>query len=61
MRAKTARELDSELAWQAREVAQLAKGKHAWARKAYVVIVACLAAWAIAPIALSFVGRRGID
>jgi hypothetical protein len=55
VRAKSAAELEREVAHQAWEVARIAAKKHRWARRAYGTVIAFLIAWVAARVALSFV------
>jgi Family of unknown function (DUF5706) len=55
VRAKTASQLESELANQAWEVAQIARRKHTWARRGYYAVIGFLVAWVLARVALTFV------
>jgi Family of unknown function (DUF5706) len=54
VRACSRGDLETELLDQAWEIARVARHKLEWARKAYLAVVAFLAAWAVARIALSF-------
>lgn len=56
VRSRTAAELQAELAEQAWEIAVIARHKLRWARNGYFAVVAFLAAWVVARIALSFAG-----
>jgi hypothetical protein len=55
VRAKTARELEGEIARQAWEVSRIARRKVQLARCAYVAVIAFLTMWAGGRIALAFV------
>ncbi len=56
VRAKTETELESEVAYQVWEVSRVAARKHLCAQRAYRAVILFLIAWALARIALSFVG-----
>jgi hypothetical protein len=56
VRDRTPEELERELIDQAWEIARIARYKLDWARRGYLAVVAFLAAWAVARIALSFAG-----
>ena len=56
VRKLSERDMESDIAHQAWEVSRVAQAKHYWAKVSYKAVIAFLAAWALARIALSFLG-----